>query len=104
MHSWNYLFKLNISSAYLYIPVLSSRFPIVIVMFPIELFRSRYSVIQILFSRSTFTFPIPFPVKKYGCGNGLGVFPTVPDRFHPYKQLSQAFRSEGRCHWPIESE
>ena len=84
MHSWNYLLKLNVSSGYMYIPVLSSRFPIVIVMFPIELFRSRYSVIPISFSRPTFPFPIPFPVQKCGCGNGLGIFPTVPDRFQPY--------------------
>ena len=64
MHSWNYLLKLNISSAYMYILVLSSQFPIVIVMFPIELFRSRYPVIPISFSRPTLPFPILFPVKK----------------------------------------
>jgi len=87
MHSWNYLLKLNISSAYTYILVLSSRFPIVIVMFLIELFRSRYPVIPISFSRLTLPFPILFPVKKYSCGNGLGVFPTVPNRFHPYLSL-----------------
>jgi len=68
----------------MYFPVLSFRFPIVFGRFPIELFRSRYSVIPISFSRRAFPFPIPFPVQKCGCGNGLEIFPTVPDRFHPY--------------------
>ena len=70
----------------MYFPVLSVRFPIVIDMFPIEQFRFRYPVIPISFSRPAFPFPFPFPVKKYGRGNGLGVFPTVADRFHPTGQ------------------
>ena len=67
-------------------PVLSYRFPIVIGMLPTDWFRSRYPVIPISFSRPIF--PFPFPTKKYSCGNGWGIFPTVPDRFHPYLSLS----------------
>jgi len=58
----------------MYFPVLSVRLPIVIGMFPIELFRSRYPVIPISFSRPAFLFSFPFPIQKCGCGNGLGFF------------------------------
>ena len=83
MHSCNYFIELNVWSGCMYFPVLSYRFPIVIGMLPTDWFRSRYPVIPISFSRPIFPFPFPFPTKKYSCGNGWGVFPTVPDRFHP---------------------
>ena len=70
----------------MYFPILSVRFPIVIDMFPIEQFRFRYLVIPISFSRPAFPFLFPFPVKKCGRENGLGVFPIVPDRFIPTGQ------------------
>ena len=86
MHSCNYFIELNVWSGCMYFPVLSYRFPIVIGMLPTDWFRSRYPVIPISFSRPIFPFPFPFPTKKYSCGNGWGVFPTVPDRFHPYRR------------------
>ena len=52
------------------VPVLCYRFPIVIETFPFEIFRSRYPVIPVSFSRPTFPFPFPFPAKKYRSGNG----------------------------------
>ena len=64
MHSCNYFIELNVWSGCMYFPVLSYRFPIVIGMLPTDWFRSR--------------------PKKYSCGNGQGIFPTVPGRFHPY--------------------
>jgi len=84
MHSWNYLLQLNVSSGYMYIPVFTSRFPIVIEHVPDR-------TLPFPISRNTdFVFPsdisVPDPVldkKKCGCGNGLGSFPTVPDRFQP---------------------
>ena len=83
MHSCNYFIELNVWSGCMYFPVLSYRFPIVIGMLPTDWFRSRYPVIPISFSRPIFPFLFPFPTKKYSCGNGWGVFPTVSDRFHP---------------------
>ena len=70
MHSCNYFVELNVWSGCIYFPVLSYRFPIVIGMLPTDWFRSRYPVIPISFSRPTFPFPLPFPTKKYSCGNG----------------------------------
>ena len=88
MHSCNYFAELNVWSGCIYFTVLSYRFPIVIGMLPTDWFRSRYPVIPISFPRPIFPFPFPFPTKKYSCGNGWGVFPTVPDRFHPYSQCN----------------
>jgi len=83
MHSCNYFIELNVWSGCMYFSVLSYRFPIVIGMLPTDWFRSRYPVIPISFSRPIFPFPFPFPTKKYSCGNGWGVFPNIPDCFHP---------------------
>jgi len=80
----NLCVELNVLSGYMYhVPVLSYRFPIVIDMFPTDMFRSRYPVISVPFSRPLFPFPFPFPAKKNRNRNGLGVFPTVPDCFQP---------------------
>jgi hypothetical protein len=64
------------------------RFPIVIDSFPIE-------NVPFPISRNTgFVFPsnILVPVsdsgKKYSNGNGLSIFPTVPDRFQAYSHLA----------------
>jgi hypothetical protein len=64
------------------------RFPIVIVTFPIEIYRSRYPVISNSYSRPAVPVPFPFPLTKYRSRNGYDVFPTVPDRFHPYPYLA----------------
>ena len=53
---------------YIDVSVLCYRFPIVIDMFPFEIFRSRYPVISNSFSRPAF--PFPFLAKKYRNGNG----------------------------------
>jgi len=81
MYGCNYCVELNVSSGYMCFPDLSYRFPIVIDMFPTDMFRSRYPVISVPFSRPFFPFPFPFLAKKNRNRNGLGVFPTVPDRF-----------------------
>jgi hypothetical protein len=60
-----YLFEV---ATYLDFPVWRYRFPIVIDMFPIEIFRSRYPVISNSFSRSTIPVPFPFSAKKTGSG------------------------------------
>ena len=56
--------------SYSHVTVFMYRFPIVIVIFPIEMFRSRHSVISVSFSRPAFKFPLPFPATKYSSGNG----------------------------------
>jgi hypothetical protein len=50
------------------IPIPNYRFPTVIDIFPIEIFRSRYTVISNSFSRPTMPFPLTFPVKKIVMG------------------------------------
>jgi hypothetical protein len=44
--------------------VLRYQFPIVIEMFPIEIFRSRFPVISNSFSRPTIPVLFPFPAKE----------------------------------------
>ena len=56
----NLCVELNVLSGYMYhIPVLSYRFPIVIDMFPTDMFRSRRLVIPFPFSRPLFPFLFP---------------------------------------------
>ena len=51
----NLCVELNILNGYMYhVPVLSYRFPIIIDMFPTDMFCSRYPVISVPFSRSRF--------------------------------------------------
>jgi hypothetical protein len=52
------------------------------------MFRSRYLVISVSFFRPTFPFPFPISAKKYSNGNGLSIFPTVPDRFQALPETS----------------
>jgi hypothetical protein len=66
------------------VPVLCYQFPIVTDMIPIKIFCSRYHVISNLFSRQAISFPLPFSTKKKFRNS---VFPTVPDRFHPYQHI-----------------
>jgi hypothetical protein len=65
------------------VSILSYRFPIVIDIFPTDMFRFQYPVISVPFSRPLFPFPFPFPAKKNRNSNGLDVFPTIPGRFQP---------------------
>jgi hypothetical protein len=51
-------------------PDFNNRLLTVIDIFSIEIFRSRYTVILISFSRPTFPFLLPFPTKKYRNVNG----------------------------------
>ena len=57
----NYLIKFLSGHMYC-VPVLSYRLPIVIDMFLTDMFRSRYLVISVLFSRPPF--PFLFPAEK----------------------------------------
>ena len=68
-----------------HVPVLSYRFPIIIDMFPTDMFRSRYYVFLS-------AFPVPVPGKKKNRNkNGLGVFPTD---FNPNKTFCMIKSSE----------
>jgi hypothetical protein len=65
------------------VPNLSHRFPIVIDMFPINMFRSRYPIILISFSRLPFPFPLPFLAKNTGVGTVRGFSRPFPTVFNP---------------------
>ena len=80
MYGCNYCVELNVSSGYMCFPDLSYRFPIVIAVFPTDMFCSRYPVIPPSFSRP----PIPFPAKKKQKQEWLGCF---PDRSRPFSTL-----------------
>ena len=63
--------------------IFRSRYPVISVLFsrnrqvPTDIFRSQYSIISVLFSRPHFPFPLPFPTEKYRNRSGLEIFPTV---------------------------
>ena len=61
MHICNFYLELCVWSGYM-----CYRFPILIDMFPIVIFRSRYPVIPVSVFRPPFMFPFPFPTKKAG--------------------------------------
>ena len=81
----NLCVELNVLSGYMYhVPVLSYRFPIIINMFPTDMFCSRYPVISVPFSRPLFPFSFPFPAKKKQEQERFGCF---PDRSRPFSTL-----------------
>jgi hypothetical protein len=51
--------------------------------FPYRAFDSDISEIPISFSFPKLPFPISFPIKKYGNGNGFSVFRSFPTVFTP---------------------
>ena len=87
MHSWNYLLELNVSSGYMYIPVFTSRFPIVIEHVPDR-------TLPFPISRNTdFVFPsdisVPDPVldQKMWLREWFGEF---SNRSRPFSTLDLA--------------
>jgi hypothetical protein len=59
------------------------RFRPVPMYFPYRAFDSDISEIPISFSFPKLPFPISFPIKKYGNGNGFSVFRSFPTVFTP---------------------
>ena len=72
-----------------YVPVLSYRFPIVIDMFPTDMFRSRYPVISVSFSRPLFRFRFRSRQKKTGSGLVWGFSRSFPRPFSTLIRISK---------------
>jgi hypothetical protein len=71
------------------VPDLSYRFPIVIVTFPIDMFRFLYPVISISFSRPPFPFPLPLPLKNAGAVTVRRFSRPLPTAFIPSSACMQ---------------
>ena len=89
MYGCNYCAELNIFSGYmccsrfkLPLPDRNRHVPDRYVPFPIS------RNIAFVFPSA---YPVPVPGKKNRNRNGLGVFPTVPDRFHPYVHMNHTY-------------